>query len=243
MTRPHKLALIFCTLVVTLGISMLIATKYVPTELVDAIEMSQAQAAVAPAEVLIFKTETSLTEETDNSSGAQSHDLNEHKQTAQKESNPSITTKSPPELIDFKEPSSGYDVKELSKLIQVLTNNSRSKSGLPPLAQDNTLTKLAVERSNDMIANNYFSHTSQNGCDLACRFKNVDFVTYHWGENLAQSTGYDLESENETAQTFLKGWLGSISHRENILSSDFTRQGIGIATKGDRLVLTVLFAE
>lgn len=243
MRRQHQFALVFCTLVAILGIFLLVRVKDIPAELVNAIETSEAQAAVAPAEILIIKTKTSLTEVPANLSETIGNDFKEHNLTGKQEMPPTVTIKSPAVPPLLKSLPTNYDVRKLSDSIQVLTNDSRTKNDLPSLTLDATLTKLAIDRSKDMITNNYFSHTSQSGCDLTCRFRSVDFVTYYWGENLAQSTGYDLESESETAQTFLNGWLNSKSHRENILSANYTRQGVGVATKGDRLVLTVLFAR
>jgi uncharacterized protein YkwD len=108
---------------------------------------------------------------------------------------------------------------------------------------DSTLAKLATQRSQDMANNDYFSHTSPDGCDLACRFKKSDYATLSWGENLAEYSDYASLSESDLATLFSDKWIESSAHRKNLLSKDFTNEGIGVAVKGKRIVVTVIFAK
>jgi len=61
--------------------------------------------------------------------------------------------------------------KELERRIFQLTNEGRRKNGLPSLDWDNSLAVNAREKSDDMLTNNYFSHTSPDGKTLKDRFQ------------------------------------------------------------------------
>lgn len=130
----------------------------------------------------------------------------------------------------------------LTSLLHSQTNTARGQNNLSSLTFDSRLGDLAKERSEEMIIKNYFSHTSLNGCDLRCRFTNSNYETLTWGENLAESTSYNMLSTQELADMFMESWLRSSGHRDNLLSKKFTHEGIGVAIKGNRVVVTVIFA-
>ncbi len=130
----------------------------------------------------------------------------------------------------------------LTSLLHSQTNTVREQNNLSGLTFDSRLGDLAKERSQDMINQNYFSHTSLSGCDLHCRFTNSNYKNLTWGENLAESTSYNMLSTQELANMFMQSWLKSSGHKDNLLSKKFTYEGIGVAIKGDRVVVTVIFA-
>lgn len=130
----------------------------------------------------------------------------------------------------------------LDDLLHSLTNATRAKNNRSELSFDTSLSSLAKERSEEMIRDNYFSHTSLDGCNLQCRLSNSGYETLSWGENLAESTSYQMLSNAELADMFMQSWLKSSSHRDNLLSQKFTRQGIAVAQKGGRIVVTVIFS-
>lgn len=136
-----------------------------------------------------------------------------------------------------------YSVSTLEKQIHSRTNITRSQNHLPALHYDAGLAAIALAHSEDMVADEYFSHTDRSGCDLACRTKTLPYQTVHLGENLAQYTQYQTLSESELAATLIEMWLKSGEHRDHIYSGAFAREGIGVATKGDRIVVTVLYAQ
>ena len=136
-----------------------------------------------------------------------------------------------------------YDTNTVINAIQTLSNEARAKEHLFPLVFDSKLAQLAIDRSTDMAKNNYLSHTTLDGCDLECRFKNSGYDTIVWGENLAEYEPYTVISANKLAQEFVKKWLQSSGHRRNLMSSEFTHEGIGVTTSGNRIVVTVIFAK
>lgn len=136
-----------------------------------------------------------------------------------------------------------YSFETLTQSLHARTNSIRSKNNLRPLVYDAALSKLATKRSVDMATRNYFSHTSPDGCDLTCRFEKAEYVTLSFGENLAEYSDYALLSESDLAEYFMNKWLKSSNHKKNLLSSDFTNEGIGVALQGKKIIVTVVFAK
>lgn len=100
-----------------------------------------------------------------------------------------------------------------------LINEQRAKNGLPALKIDPELQRVARIKSQDMVDNNYFSHTSPtygSPFDMMKSFK----ISYNTaGENIAGN------SNNSAAVT---AWMNSSGHRANILNSSFNYTGVGV---------------
>ncbi len=149
----------------------------------------------------------------------------------------------PPQTIVIEKlPVTAAEIETLVTKIHSLTNLSRSQNKLPAYILDSSLSTIAKRRSEEMVRENYFSHTSPAGCDLACQMKKSGYQTTTWGENLALSNNYHLYTTPELAQTFITDWLKSSTHRDNVLSRKFTHHGIGIASEGEKIIVTVVFA-
>ena len=112
------------------------------------------------------------------------------------------------------------DEKEVFDLI----NKQRAQNGLSPLKENNELQRVARIKAQDMVNNNYFSHTSPtygSPFDMMKSFK----ISYNTaGENLAGN------SSNSDAVT---AWMNSPGHRANILNGSFNQTGIGVV-KGSK---------
>jgi uncharacterized protein YkwD len=143
--------------------------------------------------------------------------------------------KNPPVTID--------EIALLTTLIHTLTNQSRTSNNLSPYILDSALSDFAKKRSEEMIQKDYFSHTSPTGCDVSCNRVKSGYPTLIWGENLALSETYHLFTTPELAKRFISDWLQSNTHRENLLSSRYTRQGIGVASLHSTIIVTVVFAD
>jgi uncharacterized protein YkwD len=127
--------------------------------------------------------------------------------------------------------------------IHRLTNIERQRAGLSPLGYDNALATIAKQHSEDMARNNYFSHTAQNGCDLTCRFNKGGYKARAWGENIAWRSSSQLPEAAALAAYFVDGWMNSEGHRRNMLSSNYTLEGVGLARIGNKVYATVNFAR
>ena len=107
------------------------------------------------------------------------------------------------------------------KVVYDLINKQRAQNGLSPLKENSELQRVARIKAQDMVNNNYFSHTSPtygSPFDMMKSFK----ISYNTaGENIAGN------SSNSSAVT---AWMNSPGHRANILNSSFNQTGIGVVT-------------
>lgn len=118
-------------------------------------------------------------------------------------------------------PVSGLTANE--KLMLDLINQERAKAGVAPLLVDMRLVESARVKSQDMITNNYFSHTSPvYGAFSALIRKYAPDYSYI-GENIAGNR------KVEAAHT---AFMNSEGHRKNILNPNYTHIGIGIIEGG-----------
>ena len=108
------------------------------------------------------------------------------------------------------------DEKEVFDLI----NKQRAQNGLSPLKENSELQRVARIKAQDMVNNNYFSHTSPiygSPFDMMKSFK----ISYNTaGENIA----------GNSSNSAVTAWMNSSGHRANILNSSFNQTGIGVVT-------------
>jgi uncharacterized protein YkwD len=100
-----------------------------------------------------------------------------------------------------------------------LTNARRAAAGCGPLASQAQLTRAAQLHANDMAANNYFAHNSQDGRAPWDRARQQGFTGRGIGENIAK--GYP------TASAVMDGWMNSPGHRANIENCAYRHIGVG----------------
>jgi len=104
-------------------------------------------------------------------------------------------------------------------LLLSLINQERAVYGLSQLSLNEDLSSLAKSHAQDMIQNDYFAHINQAGLSPNDRAIAAGFGMYI-GENLANSTSTEYSHY---------ALMRSAIHRDNILQSDWTRVGLGIA--------------
>ena len=100
------------------------------------------------------------------------------------------------------------------------TNEFRTEVGKEPLTLDETLTKAAMVRAIEMAYSDKFSHERPDG--NMCYYIMRDFGQdiYGVGENIA--------SRQRNAKEVSYAWKGSQGHYENMISTSFTRIGVGV---------------
>jgi uncharacterized protein YkwD len=112
-----------------------------------------------------------------------------------------------------------------------LINRERAHAGLRALTVDGTLQSVAQGKSADMVARDYFDHTSPDGVTASDRVLKSGYVpqgaSYAIGENIAFGT-MDLG----TPAKIVQAWMQSPGHRENILDADYRETGLGVAPAG-----------
>jgi uncharacterized protein YkwD len=137
--------------------------------------------------------------------------------------------------------------RELERRIFQLTNEARHKDGLPSLDWDSSLAVKAREKSDDMLKNEYFSHTSPDGKTLKDRLqeekpasiRNISRI----GENIYVGARLDYSTDIKTqARLIVDGWMTSPGHRRNILDPQYTDLGVGVAARDKKCYATQVFA-
>lgn len=143
---------------------------------------------------------------------------------------------------------------KLEKQIHSLTNQYRTQNGLQALSWDDKLANIARTHSQDMALRDYFSHDTLEGKDPTDRGtsqgyrcqKTIGNLIYSGiAENIFQNNLYDSvtiigivpiydwNSQDSLTKSTVDGWMNSPGHRENILESNYDKEGIGVAIASD----------
>lgn len=98
-----------------------------------------------------------------------------------------------------------------------LVNRERAKEGKEALVLDSALCQVAMLRAQEIVTK--FSHTRPNGtsCFMVLKEAGISYM----------STGENIAAGQSTPAAVMSSWMNSTGHRENILSSDFGKIGIG----------------
>lgn len=106
-----------------------------------------------------------------------------------------------------------------------LVNEIRVQNGLQALKENWELSRVARFKSQDMVDNRYFSHTSPTyGTPFQMiRAFGLSFRTA--GENIAYG--------QRTPQAVVNAWMNSSGHRANILNASYTQIGVGYVAAGN----------
>jgi len=91
----------------------------------------------------------------------------------------------------------------------------------PPVSWSDNLAMAAYLHSEDMVLNNFFSHTGADGSSPGQRISRQGYPWRTYGENIA--VGYP------TVSSVIQGWLGSEGHCMNLMNPAFTEIGAGYA--------------
>lgn len=102
---------------------------------------------------------------------------------------------------------------DYSNSVLKLVNKQRAANGVSALDADETLTKEAMLRAAELAVS--FSHTRPNGSSADTAYT----WTYTMGENIAWG--------QMSADEVMVSWMNSSGHKANILSSNYTKIGIG----------------
>ena len=101
-----------------------------------------------------------------------------------------------------------------------LLNSDRSRYNLPALVIDPELSRIARIKSQDMLSGGYFSHTSPTYGDVRAMLTRFGYPYTAASENIAR---------HATVEKAQAAFLSSPGHRRNVLSSAYTKVGIGVA--------------
>lgn len=120
------------------------------------------------------------------------------------------------------------DLAEVRSATICLVNRERVLHGERPLTVNGKLTRAAQGHSEDMIAQDYFSHYGPAGDTPASRMRAAGYIYssnigYEVGENIAWGT-----MSLATPKSIVEAWMHSPGHRENILDAHYRETGMGI---------------
>lgn len=104
--------------------------------------------------------------------------------------------------------------------IITLTNQQRLANGVGAVAENSLLDQAAAKKAADMFASNYWAHVSPSGTTPWFFFDQVGYKYFYAGENLAR----DFDSSTGV----VAGWMNSPSHRDNLLSGNYTEIGVAV---------------
>ncbi|MFD1068263.1 CAP domain-containing protein [Oceanobacillus locisalsi] len=108
----------------------------------------------------------------------------------------------------------------MEKQVFDISNVMRYQHDLPQLEWDDQVSLVAYDHSKDMYENDYFSHDSLNGDGLKERLEEKQVAYVAAGENIA--------AQYPDAPAAMEGWLNSQSHREALLSDEYSYLGVGV---------------
>ena len=128
----------------------------------------------------------------------------------------------------------GYATNINSQDLLTETNKLRAEINLPALQYNEKLSKAATEKANNMFEKDYWAHISPDGVEPWYFIKTAGYEYLYAGENLA----VDFSTSDEVVEA----WYNSPSHKENLLSSNYSEIGFAVVNgelKGRKTTLVV----
>jgi uncharacterized protein YkwD len=123
-------------------------------------------------------------------------------------------------LISINVPQNIFFADITKATLENFANQTRKAIGLPALVKNLKLDQAAQLKAENMLANNYFAHTSPSGISPWFWFSKVGYNYKYAGENLA--IGF-----YESAEVY-NAWLNSPSHKANIINPKYTEIGTAV---------------
>ena len=135
------------------------------------------------------------------------------------------------------EPGRAQTASEIEYRLFQLSNRERTVAGIgSELVLHETLSDIARRYSELMRDQGFFSHTSPSGTTLRERLEVAGVSYSRVGENIAQVT-----NDSNPAVLAHDLLMDSERHRANILDSEFSQVGIGVARSSDSFWITQSF--
>ncbi len=104
--------------------------------------------------------------------------------------------------------------------VVTLTNAERTKGGLGTVQLNETLSSAARAKAADMFEKQYWAHVSTTGKQPWDFMKEAGYSFSAAGENLAR--------DFSTTPEMISAWMGSPTHRANIMNGTYTEIGVAV---------------
>ncbi len=120
-------------------------------------------------------------------------------------------------------------ISELEECILSRINDSRIENGAGALANDEALSDVARDHSEDMYSRDYFSHTTPGGVTFDERIENAGIEFLKAGENIYMRMNPQISeiSVDSLGAAVVDAWLASEGHRQIMLDADYDEAGVG----------------
>ncbi|GIO22323.1 CAP domain-containing protein [Oceanobacillus sp. J11TS1] len=125
-----------------------------------------------------------------------------------------------PEQPEFTEEEWADIQQGMEQQIFDISNIMRHRHNRSRLEWDDQASLVAYDHSRDMYENDYFSHVSLDGDGLRERLEERQVAYVAAGENIA--------AQYPDAPAAMEGWLNSESHRDALLSDEYSYLGVGV---------------
>lgn len=124
-----------------------------------------------------------------------------------------------------------------------LVNKHREANGVQPLEWDDTLAKMATEKSEHMAKHQYLSHTYK-GISTSI-IQQIEWKVNTNGENCLTNWKYDVTKSGAKAManSMFNQWEASPAHNAIMLADDISKIGFGFALNGNGSYGTQKFAD
>ncbi len=149
-------------------------------------------------------------------------------QTACSQDEPSVVPTEPTTVIEepereIDENKFNVDNQKAIRLVNELRQSgcicgSTMMPSVGPLVANDELSEIALAHSEDMLKNNFFSHTSSYGASPKDRINNFGVKWTSFAENIA--FGHDTEEQ------VIDAWQKSEHHCKNMMNANLTDMGI-----------------
>jgi hypothetical protein len=101
-----------------------------------------------------------------------------------------------------------------------MTNEERSRNGLPALSLNSRLSAAANAKGQHMFANQYWAHTAPDGTQPWTFIRSAGYGYQVAGENLAR--------DFSDTGSMLSAWMASPTHKANIVNTKYQEIGVAV---------------
>ena len=189
-----------------------------------------------PTEAPTEPAETESPKKSSSSGGSSSGKGSSSKNNKPKETDPPATEPPTPPTEAPAEPSydpSSYSIGSLEYGILAEINSQRSDAGETDLTISGKLSGIAYIRAKEVATS--WSHTRPDGRDYTSTLSDYGYGYGAVAELMVSASG------SGSVEAIMNKWMGSTSHSEKLLSSNFSKVGIGVyRTDGITYVICLL---
>lgn len=139
---------------------------------------------------------------------------------------------------------SAHEVRLVEQKILNQTNTRRANHGLKPLERNTSLGIVSDYYAWKMWKDDFYAHRSPEGYFHPARLNMYGIRCIDSSaENLNHGEIYDQDSPIDLGKNLVSEWMNSSSHREAILTPEFSYIGVGVFVNDSEVWAVQLFCE